>query len=48
MHMVIAFTLLFGVFVTAGRYDETGRVRVVFDAATPLLPGFAPERKFAF
>ena len=33
MHMVIAFTLLFGVFVTAGRYDETGRVRVVFDAA---------------
>ena len=33
MHMMIAFTLLFGVFVTAGRYDETGRVRVVFDAA---------------
>lgn len=33
MHMVIAFVLLFGVFVTAGRYDETGRVKVVFDAA---------------
>lgn len=33
MHMVIAFVLLFGVFVTAGRYDETGRVTVVYDAA---------------
>ena len=33
MHMVIAFVLFFGVFATAGRYDETGRVRVVYDAA---------------
>ena len=33
MHMVIAFVLFFGVFATAGRYDETGRVRVIYDAA---------------
>ncbi|MFZ9818526.1 MAG: M50 family metallopeptidase [Ilumatobacteraceae bacterium] len=33
MHMVIALALFFGVFATAGRYDETGRVRVVYDAA---------------
>ena len=33
MHMAIALVLFFGVFVTAGRYDETGRVKVVYDAA---------------
>lgn len=33
MHVVIATVVFFGVFVTAGRYDETGRVRVAYDAA---------------